>query len=258
MTDFETILLERKDKVGLITLNRPKALNALNAQVLDDVVAALDELERDDEIGAVVITGSDRAFAAGADIKEMQPKSYMDMFMDDYFARWERLAQFRKPTIAAVGGYALGGGCELAMICDLLIAADTAKFGQPEIKLGVIPGIGGSQRLTRAIGKAKAMDLVLTVRNMDAEEAERAGLVSRIVPAAELLDTALEVAGTIASMSLPVAMIAKEAVNRSFETTLSEGLRFERRVFHSLFATADQKEGMAAFVDKRTAEFTNR
>ncbi|NKY60863.1 enoyl-CoA hydratase [Nocardia flavorosea] len=258
MTDFETILLERKDKVGLITLNRPKALNALNAQVLDDVVAALDELERDDEIGAVVITGSDRAFAAGADIKEMQPKSYMDMFMDDYFARWERLAQFRKPTIAAVGGYALGGGCELAMICDLLIAADTAKFGQPEIKLGVIPGIGGSQRLTRAIGKAKAMDLVLTGRNMDAEEAERAGLVSRIVPAAELLDTALEVAATIASMSLPVAMIAKEAVNRSFETTLSEGLRFERRVFHSLFATADQKEGMAAFVDKRTAEFTNR
>lgn len=258
MTGFETILLERKDKVGLITLNRPKALNALNAQVLDDVVAALDELERDDEIGAVVITGSDRAFAAGADIKEMQPKSYMDMFMDDYFARWERLAQFRKPTIAAVGGYALGGGCELAMICDLLIAADTAKFGQPEIKLGVIPGIGGSQRLTRAIGKAKAMDLVLTGRNMDAEEAERAGLVSRIVPAAELLDTALEAATTIASMSLPVAMIAKEAVNRSFETTLSEGLRFERRVFHSLFATADQKEGMAAFVDKRTAEFTNR
>lgn len=258
MTDFETILLERKDKVGLITLNRPKALNALNAQVLDDVIAALDELERDGEIGAVVITGSERAFAAGADIKEMQPKSYMDMFLDDYFARWERLAQFRKPTIAAVGGYALGGGCELAMICDILIAADTAVFGQPEIKLGVIPGIGGSQRLTRAIGKAKAMDLVLTGRNMDAEEAERAGLVSRIVPAAELLDTALEVAATIAAMSLPVAMIAKEAVNRSFETTLSEGLRFERRVFHSLFATADQKEGMAAFVDKRAAKFENR
>ncbi|MFI2232647.1 enoyl-CoA hydratase [Nocardia testacea] len=258
MTDFETILLERKDGVALITLNRPKALNALNAQVLDDVIAALDEVERDDEIGAVVITGSDRAFAAGADIKEMQPKSYMDMFMDDYFARWERLAQFRKPTIAAVAGYALGGGCELAMICDILIAADTAKFGQPEIKLGVIPGIGGSQRLTRAIGKAKAMDLVLTGRNMDVEEAERAGLVSRVVPAAELLDTALEVAATIASMSLPVAMIAKEAVNRSFETTLSEGLRFERRVFHSLFATADQSEGMAAFVDKRPANFTNR
>ncbi|MBF6467873.1 enoyl-CoA hydratase [Nocardia beijingensis] len=255
---FETILLERKGRVGWITLNRPKALNALNAQVLDDVIAALDELEHDDEIGAIVITGSERAFAAGADIKEMQPKSYMDMFMDDYFARWDRLAQFRKPTIAAVAGYALGGGCELAMICDILLAADTAKFGQPEIKLGVIPGIGGSQRLTRAIGKAKAMDLVLTGRNMDAEEAERAGLVSRIVPAAQLLDTALEVAETIASMSLPVAMIAKEAVNRSFETTLAEGLRFERRVFHSLFAIEDQKEGMSAFVEKRPAKFTNR
>ncbi|HLS76583.1 MAG TPA: enoyl-CoA hydratase [Nocardia sp.] len=264
MTDFETILLERrpnsagKGAVGWITLNRPKALNALNAQVLDDVIAALDELERDEEIGAVVITGSERAFAAGADIKEMQPKTYMDMFMDDYFARWERLANFRKPTIAAVAGYALGGGCELAMICDILLAADTAKFGQPEIKLGVIPGIGGSQRLTRAIGKAKAMDLVLTGRNMDAEEAERAGLVSRIVPAAELLDTAQQVAETIASMSVPVTMIAKEAVNRSFETTLSEGLRFERRVFHSLFAIEDQKEGMAAFVEKRPAQFGNR
>ncbi|WP_433713754.1 enoyl-CoA hydratase [Nocardia sp. CA-084685] len=256
--DFETILLERKGRVGWITLNRPKALNALNAQVLDDVIAALDELEHDDAIGAIVITGSERAFAAGADIKEMQPKSYMDMFMNDYFARWDRLAQFRKPTIAAVAGYALGGGCELAMICDILLAADNAKFGQPEIKLGVIPGIGGSQRLTRAIGKAKAMDLVLTGRNMDAEEAERAGLVSRIVPAAELLDTALEVAETIASMSLPVTMIAKEAVDRSFETTLAEGLRFERRVFHSLFAIDDQKEGMSAFVEKRPAKFTNR
>lgn len=256
--DFETILLERKGRVGWITLNRPKALNALNGQVLDDVIAALDELEHDEAIGAIVITGSERAFAAGADIKEMQPKSYMDMFMNDYFARWDRLAQFRKPTIAAVAGYALGGGCELAMICDILLAADNAKFGQPEIKLGVIPGIGGSQRLTRAIGKAKAMDLVLTGRNMDADEAERAGLVSRIVPAAELLDTALEVAETIASMSLPVTMIAKEAVNRSFETTLSEGLRFERRVFHSLFAIEDQKEGMSAFVEKRPAKFTNR
>ncbi|MFE9325826.1 MULTISPECIES: enoyl-CoA hydratase [Nocardia] len=255
--DFETILLERKGRVGWITLNRPKALNALNAQVLDDVIAALDELEHDDAIGAIVITGSERAFAAGADIKEMQPKSYMDMFMNDYFARWDRLAQFRKPTIAAVAGYALGGGCELAMICDILLAADNAKFGQPEIKLGVIPGIGGSQRLTRAVGKAKAMDLVLTGRNMDAEEAERAGLVSRIVPAAELLDTALEVAETIASMSLPVTMIAKEAVDRSFETTLAEGLRFERRVFHSLFAIDDQKEGMSAFVEKRPAKFTN-
>ncbi|MET9211360.1 MULTISPECIES: enoyl-CoA hydratase [unclassified Nocardia] len=258
MTEYETILLERKNRVGWITLNRPKALNALNTQVLDDIVAALDELERDDEIGAVVITGSAKAFAAGADIKEMQPKSYMDMFMDDFFARWDRLAQFRKPTIAAVAGYALGGGCELAMLCDILIAADTAQFGQPEIKLGVIPGIGGSQRLTRAVGKAKAMDLVLTGRNMGAEEAERAGLVSRIVPADDLLDVAAEVAETIAAKSLPVTMIAKEAVNRSFETTLAEGIRFERRVFHSLFAIEDQKEGMNAFVDKRSAQFTHR
>ncbi|MFD5177801.1 enoyl-CoA hydratase [Nocardia sp. NPDC058379] len=258
MTEYETILVERKNRVGWITLNRPKALNALNTQVLDDIVAALDELERDDEIGAVVITGSAKAFAAGADIKEMQPKSYMDMFMDDFFARWDRLAQFRKPTIAAVAGYALGGGCELAMLCDILIAADTAQFGQPEIKLGVIPGIGGSQRLTRAVGKAKAMDLVLTGRNMGAEEAERAGLVSRIVPADDLLDVAAEVAETIAAKSLPVTMIAKEAVNRSFETTLAEGIRFERRVFHSLFAIEDQKEGMNAFVDKRTAQFTHR
>ncbi|UGT65107.1 enoyl-CoA hydratase [Nocardia asteroides] len=257
------MLLERKGTaetgvVGWITLNRPKALNALNAQVLDDILAALDELERDDEVGAIVITGSEKAFAAGADIKEMQPKSYMEMFLDDYFAKWERLAQFRKPTIAAVAGYALGGGCELAMICDILLAADTAKFGQPEIKLGVIPGIGGSQRLTRAIGKAKAMDLVLTGRNMGAEEAERAGLVARVIPAAELLDTALEVGQAIASMSLPVAMIAKESVNRSFETTLAEGLRFERRVFHSLFALEDQKEGMSAFTEKRKPKFVNR
>ncbi|MEU3012022.1 enoyl-CoA hydratase [Nocardia asteroides] len=258
MSDYETILLERKNRVGWITLNRPKALNALNTRVLDDIVAALDELERDDEVGAVVITGSAKAFAAGADIKEMQPKSYMDMFMDDFFARWDRLAQFRKPTVAAVAGYALGGGCELAMLCDILIAADTAQFGQPEIKLGVIPGIGGSQRLTRAIGKAKAMDLVLTGRTMGAEEAERAGLVSRIVPADDLLDVAAEVAETIAAKSLPVTMIAKEAVNRSFETTLAEGIRFERRVFHSLFAIEDQKEGMNAFVDKRTAHFTHR
>ncbi|MFE3542604.1 enoyl-CoA hydratase [Nocardia sp. NPDC059177] len=258
MSEFDTILLERKNRVGWITLNRPKALNALNTQVLDDIVAALDELERDDEIGAVVITGSAKAFAAGADIKEMQPKSYMDMFMDDFFARWDRLAQFRKPTVAAVAGYALGGGCELAMLCDILIAADTAQFGQPEIKLGVIPGIGGSQRLTRAVGKAKAMDLILTGRNMGAEEAERAGLVSRIVSADQLLEVAGAVAETIAAKSLPVTMIAKEAVNRSFETTLAEGIRFERRVFHSLFAIEDQKEGMSAFVDKRTAQFTHR
>jgi enoyl-CoA hydratase len=258
VTDFETILLERKGRVALLTLNRPKALNALNSQVTVDISAALDELEADDSVGAVVITGSERAFAAGADIKEMQDKSYMDMFLADFFAGWDRLAAFRKPTIAAVGGYALGGGCELAMMCDILIAADTAKFGQPEIKLGVIPGMGGSQRLTRAIGKAKAMDLILTGRNMDAEEAERAGLVARIVPAAELVGTALEIADTIANMSLPAVMVAKEAVNRAYEATLSEGLRFERRTFHALFATADQKEGMAAFVEKRPAAFTHR
>ncbi|BCK58229.1 enoyl-CoA hydratase [Nocardia wallacei] len=258
MTDFETILLERKGRVALITLNRPKALNALNSQVLTDITAALDELEADDGIGAVVLTGSEKAFAAGADIKEMQAKSYMDMFLGDHFAGWDRLVAFRKPIIAAVAGYALGGGCELAMMCDILFAADTAKFGQPEIKLGIIPGMGGSQRLTRAVGKAKAMDLILTGRNMDAEEAERAGLVARVVPAADLVSTALEAAETIASMSLPSVMIAKEAVDRAYETTLTEGLRFERRVFHSLFATEDQQEGMTAFVEKRPANFTNR
>ncbi|MBC7301619.1 MAG: enoyl-CoA hydratase [Nocardia sp.] len=258
MTDYETILVETKNRVGWITLNRPKALNALNTQVLDDIVVALGELGRDDEVGAVVITGSAKAFAAGADIKEMAPKSYVDMFMDDFFARWDLLAQFRKPTVAAVAGYALGGGCELAMLCDILIAADTAQFGQPEIKLGVIPGIGGSQRLTRAVGKAKAMDMVLTGRTIGAEEAERAGLVSRVVGAEDLLDVAAEVAETIAAKSLPVTMIAKEAVNRSFETTLAEGIRFERRVFHSLFAIEDQKEGMNAFVDKRSPHFTHR
>ena len=258
MTDFETILLERKGRVGVITLNRPKALNALNSQVLKDVVAALDELEGDAEVGAILLTGSERAFAAGADIKEMAPQTYIDMYGTDFFAGWDRLANARKPTIAAVAGYALGGGCEVAMMCDILIAADNAKFGQPEITLGVIPGIGGSQRLTRAVGKAKAMDLILTGRNMDAEEAERAGLVSRIVPADQLLDEALKAAEKIASMSLPVAMIAKEAVNRSFETTLGEGLRFERRVFQSLFALDDQKEGMAAFVEKRKPNFTHK
>ncbi|MDV7245894.1 enoyl-CoA hydratase [Rhodococcus oxybenzonivorans] len=258
MTDFETILLDRKGRVGIITLNRPKALNALNSQLMGEVVAAVEELDKDAEIGAILITGSDRAFAAGADIKEMQPKSYMDVYLDDFFSAWDKVAAARTPTIAAVAGYALGGGCELAMLCDILIAADTAKFGQPEIKLGVIPGIGGSQRLTRAVGKAKAMELCLTGRNMDAEEAERAGLVSRIVPAADLLDEALQTATTIAEMSLPVAMMAKEAVNRSFETTLTEGVRFERRVFHSTFATEDQKEGMAAFVEKRAPVFKHR
>ena len=258
MTDFETILLDRQGRVGIITLHRPKALNALNSQLMGEVVAAVDELDKDAEIGAILITGSDRAFAAGADIKEMQPKSYMDVYLDDFFSAWDKVAAARTPTIAAVAGYALGGGCELAMLCDILIAADTAKFGQPEIKLGVIPGIGGSQRLTRAVGKAKAMELCLTGRNMDAEEAERAGLVSRIVPAADLLDEALQTATTIADMSLPVAMMAKEAVNRSFETTLTEGIRFERRVFHSTFATEDQKEGMTAFVEKRPPVFKHR
>ncbi|MBF6276178.1 MULTISPECIES: enoyl-CoA hydratase [Nocardia] len=258
MTDFETILLERTGRVAVITLNRPKALNALNTQVLTDITAALDEVEADAGVGAVVLTGSEKAFAAGADIKEMQSKSYMDMFLADFFQGWDRVGAFRKPIIAAVAGYALGGGCELAMMCDILIAADTAKFGQPEIKLGVIPGMGGSQRLTRAVGKAKAMDLILTGRNMGAEEAERAGLVARVVPAAELLSTAREVAETIAGMSLPSVMIAKEAVNRSYESTLAEGLRFERRVFHSLFATEDQTEGMTAFVEKRAANFEHR
>ncbi len=255
MTDFETILLDRKDRVGIITLNRPKALNALNSQLMREVVAAVEELEADAGIGAILLTGSEKAFAAGADIKEMAPKTFSEVYAEDLFSQWDRLSSARKPIIAAVSGYALGGGCELAMLCDFIIAADTAKFGQPEIKLGVIPGIGGSQRLTRAVGKAKAMDMCLTGRNMDAEEAERAGLVSRIVPAADLFDVALEAAITVASMSLPVAMMAKEAVNRSFETTLAEGVKFERRVFHSTFATADQKEGMAAFVEKRAPEF---
>ena len=258
MTDFETILLERRGRVALLTLNRPKALNALNSQVLVDITAALDELEADETVGAVVLTGSEKAFAAGADIKEMQDRSYMDMFLADHFAGWDRVGAFRKPLVAAVAGYALGGGCELAMMCDILIAADSAKFGQPEITLGVIPGMGGSQRLTRAVGKAKAMDLVLTGRTMPAEEAERAGLVSRIVPAADVVSSALEAAEKIATMSLPSVLVAKEAVNRSYETTLTEGLRFERRVFHSLFATEDQTEGMTAFVDKRAPNFNNR
>ena len=255
MTDFETILLERKGRVGVITLNRPKALNALNSQLMREVVAAVEELDADCEIGAILLTGSERAFAAGADIKEMAPKTFSEVYAEDFFSEWDRLSSARTPIIAAVSGYALGGGCELAMLCDFIIASDTAKFGQPEIKLGVIPGIGGSQRLTRAVGKAKAMDMCLTGRNMDAEEAERAGLVSRVVPADELLDVALDAATTIASMSLPAVIMAKEAVNRSFETTLAEGVRFERRVFHSTFATADQKEGMAAFVEKRTPDF---
>ncbi|MFJ4868850.1 enoyl-CoA hydratase [Streptomyces sp. NPDC088757] len=254
---YETILVERKDRVALVTLHRPEALNALNLRVMEEVVAAFEELDRDPGVGCVVLTGSEKAFAAGADIKEMRPRSYMDMYLSDWFTAWDRLGQVRTPTVAAVAGYALGGGCELAMLCDVLLAADTAVFGQPEIKLGVIPGIGGSQRLTRAVGKAKAMELCLTGRTMDAAEAERAGLVSRIVPADELLAEAWEVAGTVAAMSKPVAMMAKESVNRAFETTLAEGVRFERRLFHAVFATADQKEGMSAFVEKRPPGFVH-
>jgi enoyl-CoA hydratase len=255
---YDTILAETKGKVGIVRLNRPQALNALNAALIAELGAALDAFEADPEIGCIVITGSDKAFAAGADIKEMATKSFMDVFMGDFVADWDRVARARKPVIAAVAGFALGGGCELAMQCDLIIAADNARFGQPEIKLGVIPGIGGTQRLTRAVGKAKAMDLCLTGRMMDASEAERAGLVARIVPLASLMEEALKAADTIASMSLPALMIAKEAVNRAFETTLADGIRFERRVFHALFATEDQKEGMAAFVEKRPPQFKNK
>ncbi len=255
---YENIIVETRGKVGLVRLNRPQALNALNAALLGELGDAVDAFEADPAIGCIVIAGSDKAFAAGADIKEMATKSFMDAFMNDLAADWDRVARARKPVVAAVAGFALGGGCELAMHCDIVIAADNAKFGQPEIKLGVIPGIGGTQRLAHAVGKAKAMDLCLSGRMMDAAEAERAGLVSRIVPLASLMDEALKTADTIASMSLPALMLAKEAVNRAFETTLAEGIRFERRAFHSLFATADQKEGMAAFIEKRPAKFTNK
>jgi enoyl-CoA hydratase len=255
---YQNIIVETRDKIGIIRLDRPQALNALNAALIGELAAAVDAFEKDAGVACLIVTGSDKAFAAGADIKEMADQSYMDAFTGDFAAGWDALARARKPTVAAVAGFALGGGCELAMMCDLVIAADNAKFGQPEIKLGVIPGIGGTQRLTRAVGKAKAMDLCLTGRMMDATEAERSGLVARVVPLANLMDEAVKVAETIASMSLPVLMIAKESVNRSFETTLAEGIRFERRVFHSLFATADQKEGMAAFIAKRPAKFENR
>jgi enoyl-CoA hydratase len=258
VTSYETILVTRDDRVGTITLNRPKALNALNSQVMAEVGAAATELDQDPGIGAIIVTGNEKAFAAGADIKEMATLEFADVFAADFFAPWGTFAATRTPTIAAVAGYALGGGCELAMMCDLLIAADTAKFGQPEIKLGVLPGMGGSQRLTRAIGKAKAMDLILTGRTIGAEEAERSGLVSRLVPADTLLDEANAVAKTIAGMSLNAARMAKEAVNRAFESSLSEGLLYERRLFHSTFATADQKEGMAAFSEKRPPNFTHR
>jgi enoyl-CoA hydratase len=254
---YETILVETKGKVGLITLNRPQALNALNGQLIGEINTALDGFGQDDAIGCIVITGSEKAFAAGADIKEMQSRSFPGTYLDDKFADWDRIGQRRKPIVAAVAGFALGGGCELAMMCDFIIAADNAKFGQPEINLGVIPGAGGSQRLTRAVGKAKAMDLCLTGRMMDAQEAERAGLVARIVPLADLLADTLKAAEAIAAKSLPAAMMAKEAVDRAFEVTLQEGLRFERRIFSSLFGTQDQKEGMAAFVEKRKPEFKN-
>ncbi|UVK38961.1 enoyl-CoA hydratase [Mesorhizobium sp. AR10] len=255
---YETIIAETRGKVGLITLNRPKALNALNSQVLAELVAAVRGFEGNAEIGAMVITGSEKAFAAGADIKEMQAISFVDAYVQDFFVGWEEFTRARKPIIAAVAGYALGGGCELAMMCDFIIAADNARFGQPEITLGVMPGMGGSQRLTRFVGKSKAMDMCLTGRMMDAAEAERCGLVSRIVPVGELVEEALKAAAKIADFSLPSAMMTKEAVNRAFETTLAEGLRFERRLFHSLFALDDQKEGMAAFAEKRKPNFTNR
>ena len=257
--NYENILVETRGHVGIVTLNRPKALNALNDKLMDELGDALLAFDGDEAIGAMVITGSDKAFAAGADIGAMSTWSYMDVFKSEYISRnWETIKRIRKPVIAAVSGYALGGGCELVMMCDIVIAADTARFGQPEIKLGIIPGAGGTQRLPRAVGKAKAMDLVLSARMMDAREAESAGLVSRVVAADKVLDEAITTANTIASFSLPAVMMAKEAMNRAYEAPLSEGLLFERRLFHSLFATEDQKEGMAAFVEKRAPRFKHR
>ena len=256
---FENIIVEKREAVGLITLNRPQALNALCNALIAELGQALDDMEADDAIGCVVLTGSEKAFAAGADIKEMQSQSYMDAYLADFITvGWERVTTCRKPIVAAVAGYALGGGCEVAMMCDVILAADTAKFGQPEITIGTIPGSGGTQRLTRAVGKSKSMEMILTGRMMDADEAERAGLVSRIVPAGELVEEAIKTAAKIASMSRPSVIMAKEAINRAFETTLSEGVRFERRLFHSTFATEDQKEGMAAFAEKRKPIFKNR
>jgi len=255
---LKTLKTETHGRVAIITLNRPDALNALNSELLGELRATLKKYGADDKIGAIVLTGSEKAFAAGADIKEMQGLDFVGAYMEDFFEGWSAVAATRKPVIAAVAGYALGGGCELAMMCDFIIAADTAKFGQPEITLGVLPGMGGTQRLTRAVGKAKAMDLCLTGRMMDAEEAERSGLVARVVPVAELLATATKAAEKIAGFSLPVTMMVKESVNRADEMTLNEGLRFERRMFHSLFASEDQKEGMGAFVEKRKAQFKHR
>ena len=259
MTPYENIHVEQRGRVGLVTLNRPKQLNALNDALMDELGQALLAFDADDGVGAIVVTGSAKAFAAGADIGNMAKYTYMDVYMSGFITRnWETIRSIRKPVIAAVGGFALGGGCELAMMCDIVIAAQDARFGQPEIKLGIIPGAGGTQRLPRAVGKAKAMDLNLTGRMMDAAEAERSGLVARVVPAASLMDEAMKAAETIAGMSLIAVMTAKEAVNRAFETTLAEGIRFERRTFQALFATHDQKEGMAAFVEKRPAKFENR
>jgi enoyl-CoA hydratase len=256
---YENILVETKGAVGIVTLNRPKALNALCAALVAELGQALDAFEADEAIGCIIITGSDKAFAAGADIKEMAGQSYMSVYLGDFITKgWERVTTCRKPIIAAVAGFALGGGCEVAMMCDTIIAADSAKFGQPEITLGIIPGAGGTQRLARFVGKAKAMDLILTGRMMDAAEAERCGLVCRVVAPDKLLSEALAMAERIAALSRPSVMMAKESVNRAYETTLNEGVRFERRLFHSLFATEDQKEGMAAFIEKRKPAFKNR
>ena len=255
---YQNILVETKGRVGIIRLNRSRALNALNRALVTELSQAIDAFEADDKIGCLLITGGEKVFAAGADIKEMADKTFIEAYLGNFAGDWDRAAKARKPVIAAVAGFALGGGCELAMQCDLIIAADSAKFGQPEIKLGVIPGIGGTQRLTRAVGKAKAMDLILTGRMMDAAEAEKSGLVARVVPAANLMEEAMKVADTIATMSLPSVLAAKEAVNRAFEGWLSEGVLFERRVFHSLFATDDQKEGMKAFIEKRKPQWKNR
>jgi enoyl-CoA hydratase len=258
MSGYQSILVKQDGRVGTITLNRPEALNALNDALSREVLAAARAFDADPGIGAIIITGSDRAFAAGADIKEMAPRTYMEMYTADWFAAWDELARIRTPLIAAVAGHALGGGCELAMLCDFIIAADNARFGQPEIRLGVIPGMGGSQRLTRAIGKAKAMEMVLTGRTMGAEEAERAGLVARVLPVAGLMEDALATAATIAAMSKPISLLAKETVNAAYEMSLSDGVHFERRLNHSCWATDDQKEGMAAFIEKRVPEFTHR
>ncbi len=256
---YENILVETRGRVGLITLNRPKALNALNDALMDELGTALAQFDADENIGCMIITGSEKAFAAGADIGAMKDWTYMDVYKSEYITRnWERIRTVRKPVIAAVAGFALGGGCELSMMCDFTIAAETAKFGQPEIKLGIIPGAGGTQRLPRAVSKSKAMDMVLTARMMDAAEAERAGLVSRVVPADKLLDEALAAANQICEYSLPIVIAAKESVNRAYESTLSEGVLFERRTFHSLFATEDQKEGMSAFVEKRKPKFKHQ